>query len=212
MNKNLQEIIKLYSVGSSQELQSFLNSLSKPTLMSTLIDFLTIYFNDKNSSKLRELATLYIAGYEPIEEKLGYNGYKLTVGAKVYCEVKPVNTNSVKRKLNGGGSFNDYTFERFEKDRNQNLNILVSGFVNGKLVYILEFPFSCICDRIERQLKRKFPEGERKPGEYLRSASFTFNDYKNCTDLKVIYRSDALWRFSKYINSKFLSFLKSMEI
>jgi len=76
MNKNLQEIIKLYSVGSSQELQSFLNSLSKPTLMSTLIDFLTIYFNDKNSSKL------YIAGYEPIEEKLGYNGYKPTVGAR----------------------------------------------------------------------------------------------------------------------------------
>jgi hypothetical protein len=70
MNKNLQEIIKLYSVGSSQELQSFLDSLSKPTLMSTLIDFLTIYFNDKNSSKLRELATLYIAGYEPIKKNL----------------------------------------------------------------------------------------------------------------------------------------------
>lgn len=82
--------------------------------------------------------------------------------------------------------------------------------MNGRLVYILEFPFSC--DRIERQLKRKFPEGKREPGEYLRSASFTFNDYRNCSDLKVIYRSDALGKFSKYINSRFLSFLKSREI
>jgi len=45
---------------------------------------------------------------------------------------------------------------------------LVSGFVGGKLIYI-------------------FPKGQRREGEYLRSAGFSFRDYKDCPSLKLAY-------------------------
>lgn len=81
MNENLKKAIVLYATSESK-LYDFLNSLSKPTLISILIDFLTIYFNDNNSSTLRELTALYIAGFEPLRGKLGYNGYKFLADKK----------------------------------------------------------------------------------------------------------------------------------
>jgi hypothetical protein len=32
---------------------------------------------------------------------------------------------------------------RLKRDKKENLNILVSGFIDGKLIYIIEFPFNC---------------------------------------------------------------------
>lgn len=118
MNKNLREAILLYATGEEEKLKEFLDGLSKPTLIGLFIDLLTIYFNDKNSSKLRELVAVYLAGYKPSQEKLGYNGYRqlADINEVEYCEVKPQNTQRKEDKLNGGGSFNDYTPERFEKD------------------------------------------------------------------------------------------------
>ena len=58
---------------------------------------------------------------------------------------------TLEKKLNGGGSFNDYTLERFSKDLENNPIILVSGFI--------------------------FPKGQRREGEYLRSAGFSFRDF-----------------------------------
>jgi hypothetical protein len=83
-----------------------LNGLSKPSLIALFIEL--------NSSKLRELTTLWLCGFQPNTEKLGYNGYRMDAdtGRRVDCEVKPQNTNDPKKKLNGGGSFNDYTLLR----------------------------------------------------------------------------------------------------
>ncbi|WP_457601485.1 hypothetical protein [Hydrogenivirga sp.] len=56
MNDTLLRAIEIYATRSSAEFLSFLNGLSKPTLMSLFTDLLTFYMNDKNSSKLRELS------------------------------------------------------------------------------------------------------------------------------------------------------------
>ncbi len=85
------------------------------------------------------MITAVISGYEFSTEKLGYNGYKMAVpgGTKVFCEIKPKNVDDCeKKKLNGGGTFNDYTPERFEKDIKENPYILASGFAKGKLLFI----------------------------------------------------------------------------
>lgn len=58
-------------------------------------------------------------GYQHKEGKIGYNGFKQDTfipGKTIKCEAKPKNVDtSLKslRKLNGGGNFTDYTFERF---------------------------------------------------------------------------------------------------
>lgn len=203
MNETLREVIIRYSTEDLNNVMEFLGGLSKPTLMSTLLDLLTVYFNDKNSSKLRELTTLWVCGFEPSLEKLGYNGYRIdfATGEIQKCEVKPQNTDNTKKKLNGGGSFNDYTEERFLEDLKN--TVLISGFVEGKLIYIIEIRFECLKDRFEKLLKKRFPE-KRRPGEYLRSASFSLKDYKDCPHFKLAYlRKD--WReFKDYIQKELI--------
>ncbi len=105
----------------------------------------------------------------------------------VYCEVKPQNTDNIKKKLNGGGSFNDYTPERFEEDIKKNPKVLTCGFVHGKLLYIFEFDFKCLEDRLKILIEGRLPEGMRRQGEYLRSAGFSIKHYKDCKSLNVVF-------------------------
>ncbi|MFN0237776.1 MAG: hypothetical protein ACK42C_00590 [Aquificaceae bacterium] len=202
MNENLRKSIVLYATDESEQLERFLRSLSRPTLESLLIDLMTMYYNDKNSSRLRELSAIYIAGYKPTEEKLGYNGYMQHVdkGIVTYCEVKPKNTDSRDKKLNGGGSFNDYTPERFERDMKENPKVLTCGFVHGKLIYLFEFDFLCLKDRLYNLIKRRFPDKVRRPGEYLRSASFSIRDYRDCSSLKAVFLRKDIERFYDFLS------------
>ena len=190
MNKELAEIIKIYATKSDKELNEYLLGKSKNNLIAVLIDLITMYINDKNSSTLREFLTVTIAGYNHTEGKVGYNGYKQNVyGRPLMCEAKPKNVRSDEgRKLNGGGNFTDYTHERLERDLNENLHVLVSGFVDGKLMYILEFPFRCksFVLKLKKQLDEKFPNGD-VTGQYLRSANFNYRDFIECEELRVIF-------------------------
>ncbi len=112
-------------------------------------------------------------------------------------------------KLNGGGNFTDYTFARLKKDQKENPHLLVSGFVDGELIYILEFPFNCLSfvKRLKIRLKKRFPSGDKK-SEFLRSANFMFEHYKNCKELKVIYlEKDKLEKHKQHLTKKYYDFL-----
>ena len=61
MNRDLQEAIKIYSIGSHKELNGFLLDKSKDNLISMFNDLLTTYINDKNSSTIREFITTTIS-------------------------------------------------------------------------------------------------------------------------------------------------------
>jgi len=190
MNKKLAEIIKIYATKSDKDLERYLSGMTKNNLIEVLVSLITMYINDKNSSTLREFITVTVAGYQHTEGKIGYDGYKQSVhGESLMCEAKPKNVISGwKWKLNGGGNFTDYTHERLERDIKENLHMLVSGFVDGKLIYILEFPFKCnsFVSKLKKQLDRRFPDGDI-PGQFLRSANFNYKDYIGCKDLKVVY-------------------------
>src|SRR3989344_8151605 len=184
MNEDLVQIVKCYATRPHAEFSSLLLGKSKDNLISVFTDLLTNYINDKNSSSLREFVTVSIAGYKHNPNKLGYNGFKHDSGISgtpIACEAKPKNIRSVdydlkktKSKLNGEGGFNDYTPERLKKDKKENLNLLSSGFIDGELHYILEFPFSAVYERLKKQLPEK-----RVTGTYTRMASFNFSHYKD---------------------------------
>ncbi|MEA3272039.1 MAG: hypothetical protein U9P90_00045 [Patescibacteria group bacterium] len=122
MNKELASIIKLYSTGSHRNLNKYLIGKSKDTVIASLMDLLTMYINDKNSSTIREFITVTSAGYKHKESKIGYNGFKQSTfdpEKTIQCEAKPKNINSNAKplkKLNGGGNFTDYTYARLKKD------------------------------------------------------------------------------------------------
>jgi len=224
MNKTLEHLLLVYATRPHADLKLEISGLSRDTLESTLIDLLTLYLNDANSSTVREFITLRLAGYQPVEGKLGYNGYRMVAidstshPEKHFCEVKPVNVyhkedESLSRHLNGGGNFSDYTPERLEQHLAEpHLQMLVSGFVDGRLVYILEFPFQCLESRLRDLLAKRFPDNVREANEYLRSASFSFKDYAHCFPNKgrMVYRAASLAPFQDALTRAFFRFLSEL--
>ena len=195
MNKDLLQLINDYATKEHAEISVNLLGKSKDNLVSMLLDLLTTYYNDLNSSTMRELVVAVLSGYEPNPEKLGYNGFRQNTltGTTESCEIKPKNIRSdstakTPRKLDGGGNFTDYTWEKFERHREESPNMLVAGFIDGRLIHIFEFSFNeqSFISRLREQLERRFPNGDVS-GQYLRSAQFTFNHYKGVESLKTIY-------------------------
>lgn len=220
MNKEVATVLNKYSTESHKSLNEYLIGKSKDTLISILVDLITMYTNDKNSSTIREFLTVTLAGYEHEAGKIGYNGYKHDIhvsGKQIKCEAKPKNydTNSTAKnpqKLSGAGNFSDYTFARLEKDIRENLMMLVSGFVDGKLIYILEFPFNHqeFINRLRSLLIKRFPGGKDITGEFLRSADFYYRNYIECDDLKVMYilEKNKLEGYKSYTSRDFYKFLE----
>ena len=228
MNRTLEHFILTYATAPRQVLQQEMAKVSRATLESSFIDLLTIYLNDTNSSTLREWLTLRLAGYQPIEGKLGYNGYRL-VGPrnqkqKQVCEVKPKNVRrrgdgKVTHRLDGGGSYSDYTPERWYKDLKNQVQMVLSGFAEGRLLYVIEVPFVCIRERLRQLLQNKFPgwdpqqdisQWQRPPNTFLRSASFNFKHYRHCGEVKLHYCAPDLQEFADFLNREFLGFLLNL--
>lgn len=232
MNQELAYVIKLYTTEVHSRLSEYLIGKSKDTLIGILVDLLTMYINDKNSSTIREFITVTFAGYKHREAKIGYNGFKqnsIISGKTIKCEAKPKNFDTeelekykrgerktMPAKLNGNGNFTDYSPDRLEKDKNaSDLNMLVSGFVDGKLIYILEFPFTTpsFIKNIENKVeiwKKKTRGSKSTKGQFLRSVDFNYNNFVESNDLKIIYllKKDELKKYEKYISKKFYKILE----
>ncbi|MBA2123607.1 hypothetical protein B9J78_01495 [bacterium Unc6] len=234
MNQELVNIIKIYSTGTHQELNNYLIGKSKDTLIGILLDLLTMYINDKNSSTIREFITVSLAGYKHKEGKIGYNGFKqdsYTAGKTVKCEAKPKNFDTEEfekykkgerktspAKLNGGGNFTDYTPARLERDKKEkDLNLLVSGFVDGKLIYIIEFLFNSpdFVKNLEIKIQkwqRKLKGSKSTKGQFLRSADFDYKDFIKSPNLKIVHllNKTELAKYEPCISKGFYEFLEGM--
>ena len=224
MNKELEEIIMKYSTRNHKELVNSLLDKSKDNIISILIDLLTLYINDKNSSTLRELITVILSGYKHSKKKIGFNGFRQTsIEKTLFCEAKPKNFDteeiekyekgerkSLPAKLCGYGNFSDYTHARLKRDEKENLSMLVSGFVDGKLIYIIEFPFNLksFVLKLKKQLNKNLPNGDEK-NKFLRSANFDYRDYVKPNGIKFnfLLERNQLKNFENCIAKNFFKFL-----
>lgn len=215
MNRDLQELVRKYATEAHTSVGAFLHGKSKDNLIGILMDLLTNYFTDKNSSTLREHVIVSLCGYQVSREKIGYNGYRQDAisGEPVYCEAKPKNINTGDarpRKLDGGGNFTDYTWARFEKNKKADPEMIMGGFVDGRLLYVLRFPFNTpkFTARLESQLERHLPDGD-VPGHYVRGASFTFKHYEGA-HVSAAFVADKLTlaECEKHITRDLFAYLK----
>ncbi len=71
MNKELAEVIKLYATREHLAVTKYLLEKSKDSINAILLDLLTMYFNDRNSSTLREYMLVTVSGFTPNEAKMG---------------------------------------------------------------------------------------------------------------------------------------------
>jgi len=193
-----------------EQFEQMVASMNPQDLAYVLSEVLALYANDKNSSTLREWIVLRIAGCQHRPNKIGYNGYR----GEVPYEVKPRNVRSDERKrkrLNGDGNFTDFTYERLEKYLQDKVRVLVAGFVDGNLVYVLEVPFESLHDTLKAQLDRQFPGGERPKGVFLRSANFSFRDYANNADVRCLFLNPQWRDFADFLTRDFYAYLERFE-
>lgn len=164
-----------------------------------IYDLIEEFANDKNSSKFREDVTKLMVGLRPSEGKQGYDDDFEAI------EVKPVNYTG-SGKLDGKGSFSDLTWKRHKKYLKDKVRMLISGFHKGKLLFIIEFPYASIKNRIEYILNNKLPNGDVK-GVYVRTVAF---NYKHWTDgkYKTLYVRPNISTYKNVFNKKFFAILQ----
>jgi len=156
-------------------------SLGKPTKNQGELfeELYNEYMSDPNSSSLREQITAAVAGCKSLPGKLGRDAIDINGKEK---EIKPKNFTG--KRTNGGGCFNDYTRKRWEKDCDVNLPIISSLFAKGMLIYVVEFTFDTIADRLDEQITRICEEQRNR---YVRSCSWTYASWIDYPMLKVHY-------------------------
>ena len=220
MNHNLEALIKAYALEGNAE--ASLLGMSAIALKSMLIDLLTMYFNDLNSSTLREIVVALVSGYQPHTQKQGYNGYRYDAltGETESCEIKPVNIRSDspakrQRRLNGGGNFTDFRTERLEEHIEKNPTMLTAGFVDGRLIYVCEFKFNepTFLDVLRQGLSNQFASASGRPrGTFMRSADYDLRHYKDAPSLKVrcYVSKEQLVSYKKYLSRDMFKLLKGV--
>jgi hypothetical protein len=167
--------------------------------------------NDDNSSKFREDITLDVCEYESSPGKLGEDGIDPRDGRKI--EVKPQNghnKNNKNKKLNGGGQFTDFTHSRIKKYKDNDISMVVSGFHEGKLKFIVQFDYTSptFLEHITKKVCKSLPNGDES-SKYCRSASFGWNQWKDAQNLKLMYLSDNL--DNTMISGPLLKFLHTLN-
>lgn len=190
-----------YSLGNIDEIIS-LDEKTKETL---LLEILGEISNDKNSSTFREGVTLGILGVSQNKNKLGYDSDDEPI------EVKPKNLDSTSTtKFNGSGNFSDFTWKRHQKYKDDDVKMAVSGFYNGKLIFLVTFKYNSesFTNEIERQIKKHLPDGD-KQNSYVRSVKFSYKHYESSDSLKVEYITPDVDKLEHMFTKNFLNMLKN---
>ena len=199
----IEEMSRIFMTKDLNEFWDFLENKDPKILLHKLLE---VYVNDKNSSFLREMITCSVAGYQHSSSKLGYDGkFK-----NFYCEVKPQNvTMGEISKLNASGSFSDFTWRKFKKCNEDNVRMLMSGFVSGKLIYIIEFPFNdnLFLLHLKSKLERYLPDGD-VTNKYIRSCSWSLKHFNNA---KFRYLYKRFRDYKKSMTKKIFQFLELGE-
>jgi len=103
---------------------------------------LKMMMTDKNYSVAKEIIACYLAGVNHNPAKHDYDGMALRNGRHRPVEVKPTTYWGGKTKLSMKCAFGDYTMGRFERDKREDVLMVVAGFNRTRLVYGLEFDFN----------------------------------------------------------------------
>jgi hypothetical protein len=196
---NLEEIKLAFS---TNELNG-INNLNLNQTKKVLLELLSEYSSDKNSSSFREGVTLGILGKKQSKKKLGYDSEDECL------EVKPKNImfNS-KNKFDGSGNFSDFTWARHKKYSTDDVKMIVSGFLDGKLIFVLSFKYNSadFIFEIEKQLKKHLPYGDIK-NRYVRSIKFSYKHFINSESCNIEYLNPIISEIENKFTKPFYGFI-----
>jgi hypothetical protein len=192
-----------YSLGLVEDIRN----LDEKTKEELLLQMLNDMSNDKNSSTFREGVTLGVLGVKQSTKKLGYDSDDEPT------EVKPKNlTIESNRKFDGSGNFSDFTWKRHKKYQEDNVKMVVSGFLEGKLMFLITFNYNSetFVQEIDRQLQRQLPNGDEL-NRYVRSVKFTYKHFKDSDTFKIKFLSPIINEYEFKFTKPFFKILKTNE-
>lgn len=138
------------------------------------------YLQDKNAKTLCEEISLKLMNVDSLEIKQGADGYDAI--KQVYIEVKPMYAD----KLKGGNPFNDLTEGGVAKK--QSWDMCVSGFSDGKLIFLVRFPFSWMVPWALNRIQEVAEKNRKKTKKHTRcSPNFGYKQWIDCPDLDIQY-------------------------
>ena len=218
------------------ELYTYLHNYSLHSTLSTA-EQTQSDINQKKSERLAskdvdwpEIHTATMAGFIHSPQRFGFDGYDEVRG--LYCEVKSsskIINKDILRKftmghisqrnqlignpIDGRGVFSLFTHNAYERYMTEDVRMLISAYINGVLMFVIEFPFKhhTFEQHIHRMLKQALPDGD-KPGR-AKTISFGYNQYKDCADAKLLYLThEGNHKVLKGACSKhFFSYLTSLQ-
>ena len=197
---NLSELKLNYSLGDKSKIDD-LNDDIKSMLLFELLEEMS---NDKNSSLFREGVTLGVLGVNQSTKKLGYDSDDEPI------EVKPKNVSlNSKDKLNGSGNFSDFTWKRHRKYGEDDVKMVVSGFIDGKLMFLISFKYNSIpfINEIERQLEKHLPNGDEQ-NRYVRTLKFNYLHFKDSETFKIEFISPIINQYKNKFTKPFFKLLE----
>jgi hypothetical protein len=171
------------------------------------MELLKKYLNDKNSSTLRQDIMCVVAGLVSNTNKLGYDGEGSA------DEMKPKNvdiSNPKSKRLDGRGNYSDMTFKRHSAFCEQDAQIHIGGFVDGKHVFQIRVPYREMNTHFEDQLKKRLPNGDQ-PTQYLRSMNFSLTQIKNCNNVVLTYVTQDLEDYRGYMTKTLYTYLTKLQ-
>lgn len=178
-----------------------ISELSEELKTNLLFEILNEMSCDKNSSSFREGVTLGVLGKKQSVTKLGYDSDEEPI------EVKPKNISSNSNKrFDGSGNFSDSTWARHKKYVSDNVKMLVSGFLDGKVLFVISFNYNSpeFVKEVERHLIKHLPDGDIT-SRYVRSVKFNYKHFMTSDSLKIEYLVPELSKFESKFTKPFYS-------
>jgi hypothetical protein len=148
-----------------------------------------------------------VAGLIPNSDKLGYDAEDSV------SEMKPKNidtTNPKAKKLDGRGNYSDMTFKRHTTFCDQDAQIHIGGFVDGKQVFQFKVPYREMSHHFENQLKKRLPNGDQ-PTQYLRTMNFSLTQIKQCNNVVLTYLTQDLEDYRGYMSKTLYIYLTELQ-
>lgn len=171
------------------------------------------YLNDGTSFIIHEMITVIEAGHTHSITKNGYDGVSRC--GKRNIEAKTSNVRSATGEFykrgrfkgrefssayhSGTGVFSCYTDELHQAALRDDVLMLVSGFIDGRLLYIVEFPYAhpTFVATLEAKLDR-----HRELNAKRNNVIFDYRAFIDCPTLKLVYGHADLAKYEHCFNKK----------
>jgi hypothetical protein len=175
-----------------------------------LLDIVKMYFNDKNSSTLRELIMCEISDIEPSLKKLGYDGFGKIDREPHENKPQSYDTKNINAsKLTGGGNYTDMTHRRHIKYFNDDVILHLAGFVDGILIYQFMVKYRELIEHFKKQLDKHLPNGD-KTQTYLKSMTIPLTQLEKC-DVKLEFITEDIEKYRKFLTDKCYNYIMGLK-